>query len=90
MNWKKWTAIFVLSVVVLIIIYDIIAIMGGGTEASISHMLLIWSYKYPAFTFAMGFVCGHIFWRTLDTKDTKKIAEFVRDSGEVKNDIPKT
>lgn len=77
-NWKKWTAIFVGAVIVAIGVYDVIAISGGGTEASISHMLITWSYKYPAFTFLMGFAMGHLFWRMRSTKETIAIDESTR------------
>lgn len=72
-NWKKYTAIFIVSVIVAIALYDVIAIQGGGTEASISHMLITWSYQYPAMTFLMGFTMGHLFWRMRDTKETAKL-----------------
>ena len=81
MNWKKWTAIFTLTTIVSIIVYDSIAIGFGGPESSISHMLIGWSYKYPIFTFMMGVVMGHLFWRTIDTKDSAKIAEHVKGEG---------
>ena len=77
-NWKKWTAIFIGAVILAIAVYDGIAIAGGGTEASISHMIIVWSYKYPAFTFLMGFAMGHLFWKMRSTKETIAIDESTR------------
>ena len=75
MNWKKYTTIFIVSVIIAIAIYDVIAIVQGGTEASISHTLIIWSYKFPVFTFAVGFTMGHIFWRVRETKETAELTK---------------
>lgn len=63
MNYRKITGWFVVGLVVLIAGFDVFVYQGGGTEATISHVLMTWSYQHPAFTFAMGFICGHLFWR---------------------------
>lgn len=59
--------------------YDLWAISKEGTEASISFMFLEWSYKYPMFTWTMGFapglLVGHFFWRIRDTKRTLELSE---------------
>lgn len=78
MSWKKWTALFIAIVLLAIAGYDVIAISGGGTEASISHMMITWSYKYPAFTFMVGFAMGHLFWRMRGTAETQAIDESTR------------
>lgn len=69
-NWKKYTFLFIVFTAVSIAIFDFFIIYKGGTEASISHMLITWSYDYPAVTFLFGFTAGHLFWR-LKT-DSKK------------------
>jgi hypothetical protein len=68
-NWKRITIIFILSVILTIAFYDVLAIYKGGTEASISHTIIVWSYRFPAFTFLFGFVMGHLFWRVKETKE---------------------
>lgn len=68
MNYARWTVAFIMGAIGAIAIWDVIAIMGGGSEASISHTMIVWSYEYPAFTFLMGFVMGHLFWRVRGTK----------------------
>jgi len=63
--------------VILILIYDFVAIYNGGSEASISSLVISFSYKMPMFTFligfGLGFVCGHLFWRMRTNNDTVKI-----------------
>lgn len=73
MSWKKNTVYFIVLTIVLIAIWDVYAIVNGGTEASISHTMIVWSYKYPAFTFLMGFVMGHLFWRVRETKELTEV-----------------
>ena len=73
MTWKKKTIIFIGSVILTIVAYDYLAEYMGGTEASISHTIIMWSYSVPAFTFAFGFVCGHLFWRIKNTEELKKL-----------------
>lgn len=73
MNIKKMTIWFIILIIVLIAGYDVFAIYKGGTEASISQRLIIWSYDYPAFTFLFGFAMGHLFWRLKDNSETAKI-----------------
>jgi hypothetical protein len=84
MNWKKVTKIFTLCLFVVIAVYDAIAISGGDTEASISHLIIVNSYKYPAMTFLFGFVCGHLFWRMRYTPETKEISDATREWGKLK------
>jgi hypothetical protein len=73
MNWKKTTIIFIVAVGALIGVYDVLAMAKGGIEASISHTIIAWAYDYPVFSFSMGFICGHLFWRLMNTKTLNKI-----------------
>jgi hypothetical protein len=75
MNWKRITVGFILGMFAFVAGYDALTISMGGLETSISHTMIVWSYKYPIFTFLMGFICGHLFWRLRDTKETAQIAE---------------
>lgn len=77
-KWQTYTAIISVLIVLVIAVYDVIAIAKGGTEASISHMIIVMSYKYPAVPFSFGFLCGHLFWRMSDTAATKKIRDFIK------------
>jgi hypothetical protein len=83
---KKTTAIFFVVTLVafalIITAYDIWAISKGGTEASISHLLYEWSYKYPILNHLSGMIegmlIGHLLWRIRDTATTKKLSDFSR------------
>lgn len=79
MSWQKKTGLFMGAMLIAVIVYDVYAISGGGTEASISQWIFVASYKYPAMTFAFGFLCGHLFWRIRDTKASKKISDSTRE-----------
>lgn len=70
---KKITAYVIILLILVVAIYDGYAIYKGGTEASISHVILIWTYKYPPVTFVLGYLMGHLTWRIRDTKDTKEL-----------------
>ncbi len=68
MDYRGVTKIFLLILIAAIAIFDSYVFIQGGTEATISHVLMSWSYAHPAFTFSIGFVCGHLFWRIRDVK----------------------
>ena len=78
---KKTTKIVTFAgiplLVILILVYDVIAIGQGGTEASISSLIITMSYEFPALPFGIGlligFLCGHLFWRMKSNKDTLSI-----------------
>jgi hypothetical protein len=76
---KKATTIFILVTILAIAGWDVYVIVEGGVESSISHTMIEWSYKYPIFTFLMGVIMGHLFWRMTDTKTTEKISDFVHE-----------
>lgn len=67
----KKAAIFILTIVCLAILFDVYLFLSGGTEATISHTLILWSYDYPPMTFLTGYLMGHLFWRMRDTIKTK-------------------
>lgn len=64
----------ILAVLLLaLLVYDVIAIQIGGTESSVSSVIITFAYKMPIFTFLSGVVCGHLFWRMRTNKDTQGI-----------------
>ena len=67
-NLPKVTRIFILLTIIVVLGYDVFAVYNGGTEASVSWQIAVYAYKVPAFTFAVGFVCGHLFWQ-MNMKD---------------------
>jgi cytochrome c oxidase assembly factor CtaG len=70
---KKITTMILVIIGAFLIIWDVIAIMKGGTEASISSIIIGFTYKMPMFTFFCGFLSGHLFWRMRSNNDTKEI-----------------
>jgi hypothetical protein len=70
---KQGTILFIVVVVVLIIGWDIYAMIYGGHEATISSVLVTSAYDTPVIPFAFGFVMGHLFWRMKSNKDTNKL-----------------
>lgn len=74
----KFVTFIIIPVLILaILIYDVIAIKVGGTEASISSLLIVSSYKMPFLTYSLGLIngvlVGHLFWRMRPNEDTKEI-----------------
>ena len=63
MKLRKYTYLFIAIMVIIIAVYDVYVFIAGGTETTISHVMITWAYDYPIFPFIMGIVCGHLFWR---------------------------
>ena len=59
----KMTYIFVLITIVVVTVYDVYAMLAGGTESSISWIMIDWAYRYPLFPLITGIIMGHLFWR---------------------------
>jgi hypothetical protein len=79
-SWKQRTLLVTLGIPVMIIIifvYDAIAISFGGTEASISSLIITSAYQMPFMVFCIGLLTGilfgHLFWRMKGNEDTKEI-----------------
>ena len=70
---KKLTIWIIISTLVILIGYDAFVVLTEGTEASISSIIIVASYELPIIPFAVGFLCGHFFWRMKSNKDTSKI-----------------
>lgn len=80
-KWRNLTGYLLMASVFIIAIYDVFIIQKGGKEASISQVLIDYSYQYPIGVFALGVVCGHLFWRMpdkykIDKKEYEKILEW--------------
>ena len=54
MNWQEITPIFTLSMLALFGIYDLIALMNGGVQATISYWVRTTGYKDPVFAALVG------------------------------------
>lgn len=80
MSWKNRTYIVMALIVVMVVavlIYDAVAIHYGGTEASISSIIITMSYKMPFANHILGVIegilIGHLFWRMKGNKDTRAL-----------------
>jgi hypothetical protein len=71
MKTKILTMIVISIFIVGILGYDVYALLIGGTDATVSNVIVELSYEYPAGTFAIGFVMGHLFWQLHKTKEVK-------------------
>lgn len=45
------------------VLYDTWASTQPNGRTSISELVTAWSFRWPALPFAVGFLCGHLFWR---------------------------
>ena len=74
---KKVTFIVIPLLIVAILLFDVFAINEGGTEASISSILITYAYKMPFLVYCIGLfngiLVGHLFWRMKSNKDTKEL-----------------
>lgn len=61
-NLVVLTEALVVSLVIFLVVYDLIALWLGGWDATISVVVLTWSSRYPILPFLFGVVCGHLFW----------------------------
>lgn len=81
MDYKKATRfvtiILIPVLITLILAYDFVAVVKGGSEASISSLIIRYSYKMPFFVYMVGLfngiLVGHLFWRMRSNEDTKEI-----------------
>lgn len=74
---KVVTFVIIPLLIVAILAYDVYAILIGGTEASISALLIKSSYEMPFMVFSIGFfigiLVGHLFWRLRSNEMTRDI-----------------
>lgn len=62
MNYKRLTAIILVSVTILLIGYDIFAAMHGN-DSTISLVIQTISNRHAIIPFAFGVLMGHFFWQ---------------------------
>lgn len=75
MDYRKLTKYVVSGSALALIGYDAFVISEAGTGASISMIIIEWSYKYPLVTLCAGILTGHLFWRVRDNKHTKNLGK---------------
>lgn len=63
MKIREITQYAIALIILGIFAYDAWAFIQGGQDATISSVIITdWAYNYPAFTFLIGFIMGHLFW----------------------------
>jgi len=65
------TIIFILSIVLLVAIFDTWVILTKGKHESISAYVIRGSKAYPLIVFLCGIVAGHLLW-SMKTEDIYK------------------
>jgi hypothetical protein len=64
MNLADWTAAIIVVVAVLLIAWDVYAMVKDKSrDSTISWVMLTASKKWPVIAFAFGFLCGHLFFQ---------------------------
>ena len=67
-KYRGYSQIFIVFIIVVIFAFDAWVFIQGGQDATVSSVIITdWAYNYPAFTFGVGFIMGHLFW-PLSTK----------------------
>lgn len=62
MDGSAITAWFIVAVAVVAIAYDVWVCITHGSAATISWTTWKTSQQYPVIPFAIGVLCGHLFW----------------------------
>lgn len=60
---KRYTVFFLIALITIGIVYDVYAIMAGGTEATISWVTWTAFKNYPIMSLTFGIVIGHLTWQ---------------------------
>jgi len=62
-RFRAMSQYFIVIAILIIFAFDAYVYLRGGQDATISSIIITdWAYNYPAFTFGIGFVMGHLFW----------------------------
>jgi hypothetical protein len=60
MPWPDLTRYLIVGTIVVLGLYDLVALGRGGPDATISRVALDLAVRYPLFPFALGVLAGHI------------------------------
>jgi hypothetical protein len=59
---KQMTICFIIVWVAVAVMYDVVVAYFYGTQPTISRIIHDWAYGNPVIAFALGVLCGHLFW----------------------------
>lgn len=57
-----YTQICIIAMALLIVSYDVFAVLKWGGEKSVSWQMWLWAKAYPIVPFLLGVIIGHWFW----------------------------
>lgn len=70
MNWRKYTIIVTLTLVTLLIAWDIFVAVTPEERDTVSAVVLDWSRARTGLAWAFGALCGHLFWPSSKPRPT--------------------
>jgi hypothetical protein len=59
--WRVTTKVILISLFILLAIYDVFAVVNGGNMATISRTIYYWFADYPIVSLGFGILLGHLF-----------------------------
>lgn len=68
MSWRSITGLVVVTTIIALLAYDAFVIVTAGKNASISQVVIDYSYEYPIGVLLVGITLGHLFWRMPERK----------------------
>ena len=66
------TKFFIIITLAVILIYDVYAVLAGGTRSTISQVMAEWTVEWAPLTHLLMFLMGHMVWPmyvNIDKKD---------------------
>lgn len=68
-NTRKVTISILVAAVLALIAWDVVVAMNPTPGDTISEITLAFAMRHPALPFAVGVVCGHLFWSQRPRKE---------------------
>lgn len=62
MTWIQFTKGFIVTVTIIVILYDVLARVCGGDEATLSYQIHDAVCRNPIIAGAIGLLVGHLLW----------------------------
>jgi len=86
-DWSTITAIFLVIIALVIIAYDVLAVIKGGNKATISRVIIDTSREWLIIPLFFGILMGHFFWPQATKETCKELNENHSASKEMINAI---
>ena len=69
-KWKRITVAVIVACILLMGGYDVLALIFGGVDATISRQMYFGAVGHPIIAVAFGVLVGHLFWPQRIQKET--------------------